>query len=713
MNPVVINEEYNPYHDCIQGLANQPITVTALLEKAAQRLPKDSIVFPQGDFSPTSVVERLVRNSPRVCIIGGAADHPAHLLDEPHALMAAAAIWNQGGVPFLFHIPVICDGTAQNNIGQSYSLASRNHTASAVNITFEGHSYHAAYVLAGCDKSPMGILSGLASADMARNNPDRKVAPVWALFAPSHVLRGGVIPPGVQSELEAVAARAKAAGHDDIEHDLLENTRYILQCSSDEAFAGIFRRAIDLGLMAEDESRTLLNRLAAATCHKDGGVCAFNGTGNSTRTVLSAMGMTVPELELLTGLPAPKAVNSGIRHLFGMFNKPEFRVTEIMRRNYRNAAKLHSATGSSSNMLLHITGAMRYAGFDISIHDYDEQRKHGVPEVFAHSLTEKRDTFVLAQQFEQGKHKGMLSFYKVLVDLGVELDLDAPTVTGRTWLEMMGDEGAVTPVAQPEENMIIRTGAIRDTSGIDILSGNFFSSAAVKISGMSDEHLKNFRDRYFVVRFYENEHLCNADFADSKLADKLAEPLQIEKDLLEQLAARNGVEVQEGSLLNQVKEGVLSLAFIIAGQGPKAYGMPEMFSPSQNLRHHGWLEPSSILITDGRYSGVTKGACIGHMVPEAYDGGQIGYLKDGDILRVNLDSRELTLMDRDAFVAGELKPLQKFDTEERAAIFAGRKERMEDRLLGVAAANVMDYVTDAETGVVPHAVNRRAKRNLD
>lgn len=105
---------------------------------------------------------------------------------------------------FTFGIPVICDGTAQNNIGQSYSLASRNHTATAVNINFEGHSYHAAYVISGCDKTPTGILSGLAAADRARREPERGTAPVWAVFVPAHVLKGGSIPKNTRQKLHDI-----------------------------------------------------------------------------------------------------------------------------------------------------------------------------------------------------------------------------------------------------------------------------------------------------------------------------------------------------------------------------------------------------------------------------------------------------------------------------------------------------------------------------
>ncbi|MGC3961823.1 MAG: dihydroxy-acid dehydratase [Rhodocyclaceae bacterium] len=205
-------ERTNIYRDCIQGLANEPITVRALLRRAQAFLAHEDGFAGLGDIDQAAIVERLHENRPRVVIIQGSPDHPAHLFDHEHTLRAAARIWQNGGVPFVFGIPVICDGTAQSNIGQSYSLASRNHTAAAVNINFEGHGYHAAYVLAGCDKSPTGILSGLAAADRARRRPERGNAPAWAIFVPSHVLQGGQIPAETMTRLDALRLRAVRRG---------------------------------------------------------------------------------------------------------------------------------------------------------------------------------------------------------------------------------------------------------------------------------------------------------------------------------------------------------------------------------------------------------------------------------------------------------------------------------------------------------------------
>ena len=112
---------HNPYQEQVQGKANEPITVAALLDRA-RSLPG----VPRRPVSLGDIYDRLENNSPRVAIICGSSDHPAHIMDEEVKLRFAASIWGQGGVPFSFGVPVLCDGTAQSNIGMSYSLNSRN-----------------------------------------------------------------------------------------------------------------------------------------------------------------------------------------------------------------------------------------------------------------------------------------------------------------------------------------------------------------------------------------------------------------------------------------------------------------------------------------------------------------------------------------------------------------------------------------------------------
>lgn len=712
---VTIQENYNPYRECIQGLSNEPICVRYTVNKAWTVGQSIDPALDPGEVSLADIVQRLEMNRPRIAVITGSIDHPAHLRDEIHVSLAVLRIWQNGGVPFVFGIPVICDGTAQNNIGMSYSLASRNHTAAAVNITFEGHSYHAAYVLSSCDKFPSAVICGLAAADVARSHPKRGQAPVWAVFIPAHVLKGGSIPEETRSHLNLVMDKARAQGHADLAGDIAENLRYILQCSSNEAFVGLLKRAVPLGLLSAEEYRQILNELAVATCDSKGGICAFNGTGNSSRTLVSALGLTPPEAELLMDAPASEVVSQCVDMLFRSLNRKELRITNILEQNFANAVRIHNTTGSSTNILLHLPAIMRYAGFDLSIEDYERVREATpVPEIFAHSLTEGRDTFVLAQQFLKGQHRGMESMYRILTDLGIKMDLDAPTITGQSWGERI--KNLLVPVAtELGEHAVIRTTPVRKTSGVEVLRGNFMSTAVVKLAGMSDQQLAHFDNQLFIVRYYEDEHAC---------IDEMASPdiVKVLEDLVAQLPANQLAKILEynskgaicaydqDAFVDLLKKGVLSFAFMIAGQGPKAFGMPEMFAPSQSLRHHQLLEGSSLLITDGRYSGVTKGACIGHVTPEAFDGGGIGRLTDGDLLWLRIAEKRLDVVDPASLKANAVCPLAVLP--DREPLVTERRTKMLDRLWQIAASNLMNDVVSAEKGCVPFAVDQRALQKL-
>lgn len=712
---IVIDEAFNPYRECIQGAANEPICVLHGLERSWGFVRSVAPTLDPGNVSLAEIVERLVSNRPRVAVISGSIDHPAHLRDDIHISLAVLRIWQNGGVPFVFGIPVICDGTAQNNIGQSYSLVSRNDTAAAVNITFEGHSYHAAYVLSSCDKFPSAVMSGLAAADIARRQKERGQAPVWAVFIPSHVLKGGTISAATRQRLERLMDKARQSGLEELAEDIKENMRYILQCSSDEAFFGHIKRAMHHELIDANEGRRIMAELAAATCHKNGGVCAFNGTGNSSRTLVGALGLTPPGAELLMDAPTPDLVSDCVDTLFRSLNNESLSITNILAKNFANAVRIHNATGSSTNILLHLPAVMRYAGFDVSIEDYEKVRQETpVPEIFAHSLTEKRDTFVLAQQYAKGQHSGMASLYRILVDLDCYVDLDAPTMSGQTWGERI--ESLNRPVdTDLGDNSVIRTRPVRDVSGVEVLRGNFMSTSVVKLAGMSDRQLSHFGDHLFITRFYENERVCLDEMRSPEVLIKLQDVLSgMSKKLLSQLLNYNSKgEVSSYSpdrLSKLLKEGFLSFAFVISGQGPKAFGMPEMFAPSQSLRHHQLLEASSLLITDGRYSGVTKGACIGHVSPEAFDGGGIGQLIDGDIMWLRIADKKLDVVDSAALERGKPEPWDKLP--ERQELVAERMRTMHGRVLQIAASNLMYDVSSAEKGCVPYPVDVRATKRL-
>ena len=115
------------------------------------------------------------------------------------------------------------------------------------------------------------------------------------------------------------------------------------------------------------------------------------------------------------------------------------------------------------------------------------------------------------------------------------------------------------------------------------------------------------------------------------------------------------------------------------------------------------------MISDGRYSGVTYGAAIGHVTPEAIRGGGILYLRDGDLLHLRLRKLRIELLDRAAFAErGEAKPFHGELSTERKASGDERLKRLFARRRGIAPSNLLVGCTDASRGVVPAPVAQEA-----
>lgn len=706
----IIDNDVNPYRDNVQGKANEPITVAGLLDRSKLTLGS-TYEGGKPDWTLEEIYMRLERNAPRIAIIGGSSDHPAHIMDYQTSARAAIRIWQNGGVPFHFSTPVMCDGTAQSNQGMSYSLQSRNAVAQMVVNQLEAHSYHGAFVIQGCDKQPLGVVSALAHVDRVRRS--RGEAPFFATFAPAHVLEGGSIPDDVIEELEVLAKKAESEGAADVAVDLRDTMAYILQCSSNTAFQGVFERAYERGILTKEQHKYFEMRLAVATCDGQGGVCAFNGTGNSSRHLVAGMGLVHPAVELLTDPPSQRQINAVLDSFAGMINDERYGVANIVATNIKNAIRIHSASGGSTNLMMHIVAGMLYAGYKFSLWDLDNiHHSHPIPDLFDYSLTEGRDIYTLAMQCCSGTSRGMETLFYELIEHGVPMDQDAPTVAAKTWKERLAITRSLKAVNVKEDKVILSTPR-RGFSGVDVIKGNFFESAVVKISGMPTSQLDQFDDKLAFALYYENEDDANRSLLDSSLLARIKEQKLFAHDrLLATLKYNNEPEwtrLKDASydeLFDEMaEEGTLKIGVIIAGQGPVAFGMPEMFTPMQHINANRVMKKLATIISDGRYSGVTYGAAIGHMTPEAYEDGGIGFLQTGDVVHLQLRGRRIDFVDTVQLLAG--KVVHEFADrlkEERQSLVAERKQQMKVRQKMVAASNRMYGHTDAANGVVPIAV---------
>jgi len=707
----------NPYGREVQGKANEPITVAALLDRSRALLGVRDL-----NYSLEAIYDRLEHNAPRIAIIGGSPDHPAHIMDVETTARAAIRIWQNGGVPFAFSTPVLCDGTAQSNVGMSYSLESRNAMTTMIVNQMEAQSYHGAFVIQGCDKQPLAAVAALAALDVTRRA--RGDAPVFATFAPAHVLKGGTFPDDLRADIESVAQKAEAANHQELADDIRDNLDYVLQCTTNTQFQGIFTRAVAAGILTHDEHKAFEKRLAVNTCDGKGGICAFNGTGNSSRHVVSALGLVHPALELLAEPPNQEQVNQAVDALFAICNLPEYSVSEVVKANIENCVRIHSTTGGSTNLMMHIVSAFIHAGVDFSIWDYDRiRRSTAIPDLFNYSLTQSRTIFELAQQCCSGQIRGMETVMYELIRNDVPMKLAATTVTGTTWQTRLSDTTNLSADGV-QDNPIILSKPRRAFSGVDVLTSNFFDSAVVKISGMPDAQLDEFDTKLSVVLYFENEDDANRSLLDDGYLDSVKSNANItHEDLLRIYEHNSGQKAfgqDSGARINALTreelfdhllhERIIKFAIVISGQGPEAYGMPEMFTPMQHINANRHLKKLAILLTDGRYSGVSYGAAIGHVTPEAKRGGAILYLQTGDLIQSNLRARRFVLIDRTALRAdGSVIENAADLTTERKELGEERLQRINTRLQAIVPTNRMRDVTDASRGVVPNSIAECAR----
>lgn len=359
------------------------------------------------------------------------------------------------------------------------------------------------------------------------------------------------------------------------------------------------------------------------------GSCQGLFTANTMAILTETLGMS------LLGCGTALAVSSLKKRI--AFASGE-RIVELVRDNitprqiltkaaFENAIRVDLALGGSSNTVLHLLSIAREAGVDLPLEEFDRLG---------------RTTPQLASMNPGGKHfmedlDAAGGVAAVLYQLR-DLIQDNPTLTGLSTQQIIAsvadvDEEVVHPVSDP----------IRAEGGLAILSGNLApDGAVVKQSGVSEKMMR-FSGK---ARCFESEEAA--------------------------MTALMGGQVVAGDVV------------VIRYEGPKGGpGMREMLAPTATLMGLG-LGDSVALITDGRFSGGTRGPCIGHVSPEAAVGGPIALVEDGDTIELDIPNRALKLQVDDAVLA-----------ERRA-----RWRRPEPKIKTGWLARYAAVVTSANTGAI-------------
>lgn len=329
------------------------------------------------------------------------------------------------------------------------------------------------------------------------------------------------------------------------------------------------------------------------------GACGGMYTANTMATIMEAMGMTLPYSSSIPAedpakLEECRRAGKAIQQLLERDIKPRDIMT---RRAFENAMVMMVATGGSTNGVLHLLAIARAVGVELTIDDFQSVSDR-VP-----LLADLRPSgrFVMEDLHSVG---GTPAVMRYLLSKGY-LDGDCLTVTGKTVAENLEGLADLTPdqeIIQPVEKPIKPTGHIR------ILRGNLAPEGAVaKITGK--EGLS-----------FTGPARC----------------FDCEEDMLHAVEDR---KIHKGDVI------------VIRYEGPKGGpGMPEMLNPTAAIMSTG-MGKDVAFITDGRFSGGSHGFIIGHVCPEAQEGGPIALLKDGDMVTIDAEKNELRVDLSDAELA--------------------------------------------------------------
>jgi len=335
------------------------------------------------------------------------------------------------------------------------------------------------------------------------------------------------------------------------------------------------------------------DELRGIECHACPGAGACGGmyTANTMASAVEAMGMSLPGSSSNPAESPEKAedVKAAGEAVYKLLEKGIYPKDIMTREAFENAITVVMALGGSTNAILHLLAIAHAAEVDLTIDDFNRMQEK-VPHLADLKPSGK---FVMQDLHRVG---GVQAVMKLLLENGY-LHGDCLTVTGKTIAENLAD----APSLKEGQQIIMPFDKPKRKDGpLIVLKGNLSPTGAVaKVSGVKVKRHTG------PARVFNNEP-----------------------------------EATAAVLSNEIKDGdVLVIRYVGPKGGP---GMPEMLSISSILVGKGMGE-SVALLTDGRFSGGTHGLVVGHISPEAQDGGPIAFLREGDMVTIDSDKKEISM----------------------------------------------------------------------
>ena len=538
-------------------------------------------------------------NKPIIAIVNSFTQFvPGHVHLKDLGQMVAREVEAAGGVAKEFNTIAVDDGIAMGHDGMLYSLPSREVIADSVEYMVNAHCADAMVCISNCDK----ITPGMLMAAMRLNIP--------AIFVSGGPMEAGKI------------------GAEVIDHDL--DLVDAMVVAADDAYT--------------DEQVLAIEQAACPTC----GSCSGMFTANSMNCLAEALGLALP------GNGSMLATHADRKALFLEAGR---RIVEITRRHYEiedkgllpreiatfeafeNAMSLDIAMGGSTNTVLHLLAIAHEGGVDFTMADMDRLSRK-VP-CLCKVAPAKQDVHM------EDVHRagGIMGILGEMGRAGL-LHMDVGTVHSETLGEAIQKWDVVTANdAAVDEFYRAAPGGVRTTQA--------FST--------KNRYKELDRDRKAgVIR--AAEHAFSKDGGLAVLYGNLAEDgcivktAGVDDSILKFSGPAHLFESQDDAVLGilngKVKAGEVVL---IRYEGPRGGpGMQEMLYPTSYLKSKG-LGKACALVTDGRFSGGSSGLSIGHVSPEAAEGGTIGLVEQGDLIEIDIPNRSINLAVDDAVLAERRK----------------------------------------------------------
>ncbi|WP_054956787.1 dihydroxy-acid dehydratase [Paenibacillus dakarensis] len=343
-------------------------------------------------------------------------------------------------------------------------------------------------------------------------------------------------------------------------------------------------------------------RACCPTC----GACQYMGTAATMQVISEALGLALPWTALIPATnaeirKAARAAGQQVMKLAQAGIRPEHILTKEA---FENAIMVHSAIGGSLNAVMHLIAIAKEIGITLSPQQFDEIHRK-IP--------------VLVDTKTAGKYPTELFWYAggvpfVMDEIQEFLHLDALTVTGRTVGENLKE---------------MRTNEMRNYAEM------FLANYKLNRRDVIYPLRKPLKQEGSLAVLYGNLAPEGATIKKFAVADDMqvhTGPARVFDSEREGVDAYIRGDIRPGDVI------------VIRYQGPKAVGMPEMFFMSELIASDPVLSHTTSLVTDGRFSGATRGPCVGYLGPEALDGGAIALVKDKDLVRVDIPNRRIDVI---------------------------------------------------------------------